>query len=388
MALNRKVIAEIAVVAIVLLVGAFYIYKKHSAPAANTSQDANLVSDITPAQQSKPQNNILREPEVLVEGLTVPWDFAFLTGDQGILITERPGNLVLFKVDGTKTNITIPRAKPRGEGGLLGLKLHPNFAQNHFLYLYMSTSAGLTGTKNAVFRYTFENNELKNEKLIIGDIPGALYHDGGRLEFGPDGYLYITTGDAQNENIAQDKNSLGGKILRLYDDGRIPTDNPFGSAVWSLGHRNPQGLAWDSAGRLWETEHGRSGITSGLDEINLIEKGGNYGWPTIEGDEEKAGMQNPVQHSGPDTTWAPASALFYDGSIFFGGLRGETLYEAVLDGTQVARIETHFKNRFGRIRTVRLGPDGLLYFTTSNRDGRGSPQAGDDKIVRVDPRAL
>ncbi|HEY9583737.1 MAG TPA: PQQ-dependent sugar dehydrogenase [Candidatus Paceibacterota bacterium] len=318
----------------------------------------------------------------IATGLNIPWDIAFLP-DDSLLITERPGNLVQFK-NSQKNSIKLPRAVPKGEGGLLGITLHPQYNTNHFLYLYMTTSGTAGGsTKNAVFRYNFESGALSDEKEIIRDIPGAIYHDGGRMEFGPDGKLYITTGDATTAQIAQDKKSLGGKILRLNDDGSIPPDNPFSTEVWSYGHRNPQGLAWDNEGRLWETEHGRSGVTSGMDELNLIEKGKNYGWPDIEGDIVKAGMENPALHSGADDTWAPASAVYYKGSVFFGGLKGEALYEAVLDGVNVKELKTHFKNQFGRIRTVRLGPDNMLYITTSNRDGRGNPIAEDDRVIRI-----
>src|SRR3989344_6142062 len=318
----------------------------------------------------------------IATGLNIPWDIAFLP-DDSLLITERPGNLVQFK-NSQKNSIKLPRAVPKGEGGLLGITLHPQYNTNHFLYLYMTTSGTAGGsTKNAVFRYNFENGALSDEKEIIRDIPGAIYHDGGSMEFGPDGKLYITTGDATTAQIAQDKKSLGGKILRLNDDGSIPPDNPFSTEVWSYGHRNPQGLAWDNEGRLWETEHGRSGVTSGMDELNLIEKGKNYGWPDIEGDIVKAGMENPALHSGADDTWAPASAVYYKGSVFFGGLKGEALYEAVLDGVNVKELKTHFKNQFGRIRTVRLGPDNMLYITTSNRDGRGNPIAEDDRVIRI-----
>jgi glucose/arabinose dehydrogenase len=342
-------------------------------------------SQTTVINSPSPTPNIANE-EVVATNLNIPWDISFLS--DGYLITERVGNLVYLKNNGEKKSIKLPHPVPKGEGGLLGITLHPNFDENKYLYLYMTTSQGSSGTKNAVYRYKFINDELTDEKIIIKDIPGAIYHDGGRMEFGPDGYLYITTGDATQSNIAQDKNSLGGKILRLYDDGRIPEDNQFKSAIYSYGHRNPQGLAWDSEGRLWETEHGRSGATSGMDELNLIEIGKNYGWPTIEGDKTKEGMVTPAINSGVDDTWAPASALYYNGSIFFGGLKGEALYEAVLEGDKVKNLKTHLKNKYGRIRTVRLGKDGMFYITTSNRDGRGTASSDDDKLIRINPKSL
>jgi glucose/arabinose dehydrogenase len=239
-------------------------------------------------------------------------------------------------------------------------------------------------------RYRYEDGSLAEDKIIISGIPGAVYHDGGRMAFGPDGMLYITTGDATTRDIAQDRASLGGKILRLRDDGSIPADNPFNTAVYSYGHRNPQGLAWDSDGRLWETEHGPTGEQGSCcrDEINLIKPGANYGWPAVSGDGAKTGMVSPALHSGVATTWAPASAAIIKSSLFFGGLIGEALYEAVLSGERVLELKVHFKGEFGRIRTVRAGKDGMLYLTTSNTDGRGNPADGDDKIIRINPDML
>ncbi len=271
-----------------------------------------------------------------------------------------------------------------GEGGLLGMTLHPRFSENQWVYLYLTTKNG-EGLINRVERYRFGRDRLTEKTTIIDNIPVAANHDGGRIAFGSDGYLYITTGDAGKSNLAQDIYSLAGKILRLKDDGSIPPDNPFGNAVYSYGHRNSQGLAWDNKGRLWATEHGRSGVLSGLDELNLIEKGKNYGWPVIQGDEIKTGMESPVVQSGAAETWAPAGATFWDGSVFFGGLRGEALYEAKTTSERKVSLKIHFRKEFGRIRAVVLGPDGYLYITTSNTDGRGEPRASDDKIIRVNP---
>lgn len=324
-------------------------------------------------------------PEIVAENLSIPWDIAFLP-EGGMLVSERTGDLTHIDPRGERKTINMPRVVHRGEGGLLGLVLHPDFENNRFLYVYQTVGQDSLGTRNAVIRYKFEGGKLSNELMIFDSIPGAIYHDGGRMEFGPDGLLYITTGDATSPNIAQDLNSLGGKVLRVRDDGSIPSDNPFGTVVFSYGHRNSQGLVWDSSGNLWSTEHGRSGVSSGLDELNLIESGKNYGWPTIEGDAVQTGMERPVLHSGASDTWAPASATYWDGSIFFAGLRGEALYEAVLNGRSVGELKEHFKGEYGRLRTVRLGPDGMFYLTTSNTDGRGSPLQGDDKIIRIDPR--
>jgi glucose/arabinose dehydrogenase len=323
---------------------------------------------------------------VLARDLEVPWALAF-TPDGGLLVTERPGRLVHIDIDGgRRRSYPVPGVRAIGEGGLMGLALHPDFASNGWLYVCL-TAEGDGGLENRVERYRFDADRgLSDRTVILDGIPAAVFHDGCRLAFGPDSDLYITTGDATVPERAQDLSSLAGKILRLADDGTIPPDNPFATPVYSYGHRNPQGLAWDDAGRLWSTEHGRSGLRSGLDELNLIEPGANYGWPVIQGDETAPDKVAPVLHSGPDYTWAPAGLAFADGRLFFGGLRGEALYEVrpPLERGR-ARLRAHFHSELGRIRAVRVGPDGMLYFTTSNRDGRGRVRRGDDKIVRVDP---
>lgn len=356
---------------IVILAGVAFINRQEQKKDVDTSVN-------------NPNVGLLEETEdikIIAENLEIPWEIAFSHPNGEILITERPGNLVL--VNG-REKIPVGGVAHEGEGGLLGLALHPDFLNNRWIYVYFTTRQGDTLT-NRVERYKFEGNKISDRTVIIQAIPGASNHNGGRIKFGPDGYLYITTGDAQNSQSAQDINSLNGKILRLKDDGSIPTDNPFGNAVYSYGHRNPQGLAWDDSGRLWATEHGRSGIQSGLDELNLIEKGKNYGWPVIEGDEKREGIVSPVIQSGPTTTWAPSGAVFYSGSIFFGGLRGEALFEYNIADKS---LKKHFEGKYGRIRTVVLGPDNFLYIATSNRDGRGDVQTGDDKLIKIAPKLL
>lgn len=323
-------------------------------------------------------NHNMRDVEVIAGDLTVPWGVAFLPGGD-LLVTERSGTL--RRVGQNKQVHAIEGVTHVGEGGLLGLALDPNFSSNNRIYLYMTTKTGNALT-NRIERYNYADNKLINRTVILQNIPGEANHDGGRLAFGPDGYLYVTTGDAGNPTSAQDRNSLAGKILRLNTDGQPAPKNPFNNAVYSYGHRNPQGLAWDDRGQLWSSEHGRSGIQSGFDEINLIKPGANYGWPTIQGDAAQVGMEKPVAHSGSSETWAPASLAYADGSLYFGGLRGETLYQAKISSNNALTLEAHYRGEYGRIRTVAI-QDKLLYMTTSNTDGRGEPKPSDDKVVRI-----
>lgn len=332
-------------------------------------------------EKSSAENKIY---EVVAENLQIPWEMSFLP-DGDILVTERPGTLRRI---GKKNKIyAIEGVEHVGEGGLLGIALHPRFSENRWIYLYLTTRFK-NDLINRVVRYALDEDRLSKKTIIIDNIPGAANHNGGRIAFGHDGYLYITTGDAGNADLAQDTNSLAGKILRVKDDGSIPIDNPFNNAVYSYGHRNPQGLTWDNQGSLWATEHGRSGILSGLDELNLIEKGKNYGWPIIQGDEKKEGMVTPVAQSGPDETWAPAGIVFSNNSLLFGGLRGESLYKASITDKNRVALKAYFRQEFGRIRGVVLGPDGYLYITTSNTDGRGVLRPNDDKIIRINPATL
>lgn len=343
---------------------------KTSAPQVSTSP---LVTEESNQQESP-------RTEVIATGLEVPWALAFLP-DKSVLVTERKGTVRVIDQNGDIKTIAKIDVKQTGESGLHGVAIHPNFEKNQFVYLYYTYGVSENQTLNKVARLRFADDRLTDETTIVDQIPGAIFHDGGRIKFGPDGFLYITTGDALNPSHAQSKTSKAGKILRITDDGKPAPGNPFGDLIYSLGHRNPQGIAWDGQSRLWETEHGQSAT----DELNLIEPGGNYGWPTIRGDQTQEDLTSPKLQSGTDT-WAPAGAAFFEGSVFFGGLRGQALFQAVL-GDQV-QLKTHFKQEFGRIRDVVLGPDNLLYITTSNRDGRGNPTANDDKIIRVNPAKL
>jgi len=333
--------------------------------------------------------------EIVAENLEVPWGIAFAP-DGRIFVTERVGNLRVIE-DGILNPEPVKVLDVSGfEGGLLGIALDPNFEENHHIYLYYTYNDFLS-TYNKLSRFTELNNQLSDELILLDKIDGGPFHDGGRIKFGPDGMLYITTGEAGIPDKAQDLNSLGGKILRINPDGTIPENNPFeNSPVYSYGHRNPQGLDWDPVtGKLVISEHGPSGERGfAHDEINVIEPGKNYGWPKVVGDETDPSYTSPILHTG-DETWAPSGASFYDSNnipewenkYFIATLRGNHLRMLDLDIEQneVISSESLFQGEFGRLRDASVGSDGNLYILTSNRDGRGSPESNDDRILRIIP---
>lgn len=354
----------------------------------NYSQSTRSSAKVTGTQQVAitPSPTPLAAIATIVTGLDTPWSLVFLP-DGEMLVTERPGRVRRIAKNNhldAKPVATI-NVSEIGEGGLLGITIDPEFSTNRFVYLYYTYSTKNDATLNKVVRMIYENKSLVNETSILENIPGASNHNGGRIKFGPDNYLYVTTGDASEPSQAQNTSSLAGKILRITKEGKPAPGNPFSNEVFSYGHRNPQGITWDSQGRLWETEHGRSGIQSGLDELNLIEIGKNYGWPNSQGNTVKNGTIGPIEHSGSFTTWAPGGVVFLNNSLFFTGLRGKTLYEAPIEKGKITEIKKHLENEYGRIRDVIVGPDSMLYITTSNNDGRGTPQNEDDKVVRINP---
>lgn len=371
---------KIIIAAIILVISALTIFifqKPETIENLTFTLPRPTTSAITPSQ-SKPI-------QIIAENLDTPWDIAFLP-DGDMLVTERKGTLRVIGKEPVEINVAS--VVERGESGLTGLALHPDYAKSKFLYLYFSTLQD-GRLINKIVRYTFDTKTLSDPKTIVDAIPGGNNHNGGRLGFGPDKKLYILTGDASDNDLAQNTNSLAGKILRVNDDGSTPVDNPFGNLVYSYGHRNPQGLAWDKDGGLWITEHGRSGILSGYDEINFIEKGANYGWPVIQGNERREGMKTPAIHSGSSVTWAPSGLAYINDTLYFSGLRGQTLYSVKI--TSAGRLEAlreHYKQEYGRLRAAVAGSDGFLYISTSNFDGRGQPSPGDDKIIKIDPETL
>ena len=376
--MRRIVIVVLAVVGIAI----FGLYIKSTKP----QQITQPLKKLTNALQRNSSKESTTSATVFAQNLQVPWAIAWLPNGN-MLVTERPGTVIEIDKNGKSKNIfKVPDVKPEGEGGLHGIALHPKFAENNYVYLYYTYSPN--PTQNKVVRYKYQNGTLVQDKVILEKIPGSIFHNGGRIKFGPDGYLYITTGDAQNPSLAQDKNSLGGKILRITDEGKSAPGNPFGNEVYSYGHRNPQGIFWDNNGTLWETEHGPSGIGSSCcrDEVNIIKPGQNYGWPDITGSQTKNGMEAPFATSGPTNTWAPADIIVLDGKVYFSGLRGTAIF--TFDPNNPADVKPILKGEYGRIRELIVGPDGNIYFSTSNRDDRGIPSGNDDKIIKISPNLL
>jgi glucose/arabinose dehydrogenase len=315
-----------------------------------------------------------RVASTIATNLAVPWGLAFLP-DGSALVSERNTARIKRIAGGTVTTIgTVPGVQPAGEGGLLGIAVAPTFNTDRLVYAYFSSA-----NDNRVVRMRFDTT-LGTPQVLITGIAKNTIHNGGRLAFGPDGLLYVSTGDANNTSNAQNPNSLNGKILRVTPTGAAAPGNPTaGSRVWSMGHRNVQGLAFDPAGRLWAGEFGQNTF----DELNLIRAGGNYGWPTVEG---RAGNPRFID---PITQWSPAEAspsgiAFARNTVWLAALRGQRVWavpvlNGALDGTPVG-----FQNgAFGRLRTVSVAPDGSLWLITNNTDGRGTPRQGDDRILRL-----
>jgi glucose/arabinose dehydrogenase len=325
--------------------------------------------------------------ETVASGLEVPWDVAF--HDDSLYLTERPGRIVRVPAvtgegeSGEPESVAeLPkRTEPAGEGGLLGFAFHPSDHDTAYVY---QTHESAEGLRNRVLRADLRGSTPSFQPIVEG-IPAASNHNGGRLAVNDDA-LYVTAGDASNSDLAQDRSSLAGKVLRYTLDGDPHPENPFGNPVFSYGHRNPQGLAFLD-GRLYSTEHGPDHD----DEINRLEPGGNYGWPEVMGRSDIDRFVDPLATYTP--TIAPASAAIYDGPIaewqgnlFFGALAGDFLGRARISNGKITERSRLLDGEFGRLRTAVTGPDDHLYVTTSNRDGRGSPTDADDRVLRIRPR--
>ena len=362
-----------------------------TARGCSTENDPNTPPPTTSSDPFTARDGARFRVDTVLTGLEVPWGMAFAP-DGRLFITERIGRVLIGNVAaGTFTVAAAPQTVYTDtEAGLLGIALDPQFSQNHFVYLYLTARIIGTTAVNRIVRYREVNGILGEQVILFDEIPAAPIHDGGRIKFGPDGLLYATAGDANSQGLAQDVSSLAGKILRFNPDGTTPAGNRFSSPVYSYGHRNPQGLDWSPVtGALWSSEHGNIGN----DELNIIQSGLNYGWPRIEASDTMPGMEVPVTFYNPSI--APAGVAFYRGSripqfannLFVGTLRGTHLLRITLDGagTRITAQERLLDGTYGRLRDVVMGPDGNLYVSTSNRDGRGTPATGDDRILRIAP---
>ncbi len=321
--------------------------------------------------------------------MVVPWGMAFLpNGD--FLFCERNGNLNLQKKDASDYNLIMYRTVQASEGGLLGIAIDPDFNNNHYVFIYETVDS------NRVVRLKLENNIITQDKIICHGIPKAYNHDGGALKFGPDGYLYLGTGDATQRWLAQDLNSLAGKILRMDRDGNVPPGNPFGTLVWSYGHRNVQGFDWNSQGKMIATEHGPTGEFGWFahDEINLIVPGKNYGWPDVLGTTDSMGVFTPPVYCTENETWAPSGCTFikgkqwgsWDGTFILGALKGQKLVRLTLNasGDAIVNRSDTLQGVFLRLRNIIEAPDGSLLFSSSNIGPPTTiPLDGDDKIYKM-----
>lgn len=335
--------------------------------------------------------------EVWIDNLRIPWSLVFLDAERA-LVSERAGFIRLIKKGKLqKEPYAQIEVEHIGEGGLMGLAIDPDYPVKPFIYA-MHTYRKENSLYNRVTRLKDQGNFAVFDSLIIDNIPGGKYHDGGRIAFGPDRMLYITTGENFQARLAKDLNSLAGKILRITRDGKIPENNPFrDSPVFSYGHRNPQGISWQPGSNiLFSSEHGPSGEFGyfGHDEINRIVKGSNYGWPEVIGRGEKKGYVDPLI-LWKDTT-PPSGIAFYKGkliphlygNLFVATLKSRSLVRIIFKGDTPVSVERWFtekngKSRYGRLRDVVEGPDGAIYFLSNNTDGRGTPKPGDDKIYRI-----
>ncbi len=349
---------------------------------SSTSSAASTPASPTSTAAPGPTRAALNAPADVATGLAVPWS-AIVMPDGTVLVSERDtARIKRVMLDGASTPVgTVPGVVPNGEGGLLGLAVdRRTFTAQRVIYAYTTT-----GSDNRVLRIPLDaQGGLGAPTAILTGIPRASNHDGGRLAFGPDGFLYVTTGDANSPSASQNLSSLGGKILRITADGKPAPGNPFpGSPVWTYGHRNVQGIAWDANGQMWASEFGQKT----WDELNVITPGFNYGWPVVEGAASREGFVDPVRQWRTDDASPSGIAVGPDGSVFLAALKGESLWKVPVnsDGS-TGDPRRLLQGDYGRVRDVLIGPDGNLWIVTNNT-ARGNPRPGDDRIVRL-PQAL
>ncbi|WP_086601608.1 PQQ-dependent sugar dehydrogenase [Streptomyces swartbergensis] len=334
------------------------------------------------AEETPPAKGSVKVVRTVAEGLDSPWGLAPLPGG-GLLVSSRDDGTIV-RVDaktGKKTELgEVPGVSAAGEGGLLGIALSPDYASDHMVYAYFTSASD-----NRIVRMLYDEKKPSGEQLgapdtVFRGIPKGFVHNGGRIEFGPDKMLYVGTGESGDTGLSQDKESEGGKILRLTPEGEPAPGNPFpDSPVYSYGHRNVQGLAWDAKQRLFASEFGQDT----WDELNAIKPGDNYGWPEAEGRSDDSGFHNPVDQW-TTAEASPSGIAYAEGSIWMAGLRGKRLWRIPLNGTEAsAEPQAFLEGEYGRLRTVVPAGGDRLWLVTSNTDGRGNPEDGDDRILEL-----
>ncbi|MFI7294291.1 PQQ-dependent sugar dehydrogenase [Streptomyces sp. NPDC050121] len=352
-----------------------------ASPSASPGRTAAQTS--APAEETPPAKGTVKVVRTVTEGLNTPWGLAPLP--EGSLLVASRDEGKITRVDektGRKTELgEVPGVFAAGEGGLLGLALSPDYASDHMVYAYFTSVSD-----NRIVRMLYDTKRPAGDQLgapdtIFKGIPKGMIHNGGRIAFGPDGMLYAGTGESGDRGLAQDRKSLGGKILRLTPEGEPAPGNPFpDSPVYSYGHRNVQGLAWDSKQRLFASEFGQDT----WDELNAIEPGADYGWPAAEGTSKDPKYQNPIAQWHTDDA-SPSGIAYAEGSIWMAGLKGQRLWRIPLKGTAAsADPQAFLKSEYGRLRTVVSAGGDKLWVTTSNTDGRGDPRTGDDRILELE----
>jgi glucose/arabinose dehydrogenase len=364
--------------------GALLLTAACSGAANEPSAETRTADPTTPASSASPSNTPSSSPSSsgvasrgdprateIASDLAAPWGLIPLK-DRSFLIAERDEGKIVRVENGSASQVrTIDEVDPAGEGGLLGLAITTD---EKTVFAYYTAAKD-----NRIVSMSWDGRELGEPKVILRGIPKGFIHNGGRMVVGPDDYLYVGTGESGTGRLSQDKNSLGGKILRVRPDGRPAPGNPFDNEVFSYGHRNVQGLAFDDQGRLWASEFGQNR----WDELNLITKGANYGWPEVEGSGDVRGMTNPKVVWRTDEA-SPSGLAYWQNSLWMAGLRGERLWEIPVDGTKTGDPIAHFRGDYGRLRTVQVAVDGgSLLLTNSNTDGRGDPASDDDRLFQI-----
>lgn len=349
-----------------------------STPAAPTSAASSppsgpAPSAASPSTQARSLWPTSAAPITVAARVKTPWDLGFLPDGTALVTLRDAAQIIALRPTGDpEIAAEVPDARPSGEGGLLGLAVSPSFSTDGRVFIYYTSASD-----NRVERMLWQDGRLVPDRVILQGIPKGSTHNGGRLRFGPDGYLYIGTGDSGTKSTSQDRENLGGKILRVTVDGKAPADNPWpANPVWSLGHRNVQGFGWDGTGRMFASEFGQND----WDEVNVIVRAGNYGWPGVEGKGGRAGFIDPIQVWKPADASPSGVAVTTNGTVYVAGLRGARLWRLTTAGGAVTKADALVAGQYGRLRHVEIGPDGRLWLLTSNIS-RGNPTPADDRVI-------